>query len=409
VSKKSYQWETGAKLEEHTARKLKILREYFSDYLRIRCNYPQRRFRLAIVDGFSGGGRYSNGKPGSPIVFVEVIRQLSEQLNIERAAQALPELQIDCRLFLNDADPVATKLLRENLAPLLAEAKENARHLELQAEFSNAPFAEIYPDIKDRLLKERYKNVLFNLDQCGDAMVTSRSLRDILSSFSAGEVFLTFMIKSLLTYLQKDNPNGLQKRLDHLEISVNNMSQLDRIMTKSEWLGTAERIVFDSFKNISPFVSPFSLTNPNGWRYWLMHFTNSVRARQAYNDVLHRNSNHQAHFGRSGLNMFSFNPAREGHLCLFQTQDRQRAQQELADDIPRLISEFGDALSVDEFYRSAYNLTPAHSDDIKRAMILGEEVEVLTPEGNPRRKSATISLDDTLRLKPQRSFYFTGT
>jgi len=55
---KPYKWSEGAKLEEHSRRKHKILREYFYEYLKVRCQNPkQQRFRLAIMDGFAGGGR----------------------------------------------------------------------------------------------------------------------------------------------------------------------------------------------------------------------------------------------------------------------------------------------------------------------------------------------------------------
>ena len=45
---KSYDWEDGAELEEHTKKKHQILREYFREYLITRCKLPQQeKFRLA--------------------------------------------------------------------------------------------------------------------------------------------------------------------------------------------------------------------------------------------------------------------------------------------------------------------------------------------------------------------------
>lgn len=38
-------------------------------------------------------------------------------------------------------------------------------------------------------------------------------------------------------------------------------------------------------------------------------------------------------------------------------------------DIPRLVTEAGDAISVMEFYESIYNFTPAHADDVNAAII----------------------------------------
>ena len=409
MAKSDYDWENGAVLKEHTARKLKVLREYFEEYLRVRCVLPQQtRFKLCVVDGFSGGGRYKNGEPGSPVVILETLIQLSNEINIERAVDGKAPLEIGCRLILNDAKPSVIALLKENLAPLLAAAKEEAPHLVVEVQYLSKKFEAVYPSIRQTLRDGRFKNVLFNLDQCGDKMVGMETLSDILRTFqTSGEIFLTFMIKSLLAFLQKSNPNALQVRLRHLGITSDNLAPLDGMLSKNEWLGTAEKIVFDAFQGCAPFVSTFSLNNPEGWQYWLIHFSNVPRARQVYNDVLHENASHQAHFGRSGLslNMFAFDPDKIGRMYMFEAGDREVAINELAEDIPRLVEDFGDAMLVGDFYNSAYNLTPSHSEDIKSGMFLNPDLEVLTPTGNVRRKSHTIEVGDTLRIKRQKSFH----
>ena len=88
---KPYQWANGATLEEHSRRKLTILREYVFDYLSVRCRLPQQeRFRLAIVDGFAGGGRYEDGTPGSPLIFIEELKRA-----VPRVARRAVYLPID--------------------------------------------------------------------------------------------------------------------------------------------------------------------------------------------------------------------------------------------------------------------------------------------------------------------------
>jgi hypothetical protein len=62
-------------------------------------------------------------------------------------------------------------------------------------------------------------------------------------------------------------------------------------------------------------------------------------------------------------------------------------------------------MNVMDFYTNVYNETPAHSDDIHEMMLTNPDVEVLTPAGNPRRSANTISPEDTLRVKIQRSFF----
>lgn len=66
------------------------------------------------------------------------------------------------------------------------------------------------------------------------------------------------------------------------------------------------------------------------------------------------------------------------------------------EDIPRLVTEAGDAMSMTEFYESVYNVTPAHADDIHAAMIQSPDLEIITPAGGKRRKSNTIAVNDVI-------------
>lgn len=404
---KGYDWKNGVPLLDHTARKLKVLGEYFAEYLRVRCGkIPQQElFKLAIVDGFSGGGRYLGGEMGSPLVFLDTISRTIAELDSTRAANGFRPLSYDCLLVANDLDLDAVECLRKEVQPLIAQIKETQPQLRLEVQIENKAFEVLYPSLRDRLDQANFRNVIFNLDQCGDKRVPRDIIVDIMQHFNSGEVFLTFMIKSLLAYLKKNDPLGLRRRLAHLDLPKGDLDELDGVMSRNDWLGAAERIVFDHLSSAAPFASPFSIHNPDGWRYWLMHFAKSPRARQVYNDVLHANSNAQAHFGRAGLDMFSFDPRRDDKLYLFAEADRVSAREQLLDDLPRTIAGFGDAVTVAEFYQQVYSRTPSHSDDIRTAIFESPDVEILTDTGGTRRKAGTIREDDILRVARQRSFF----
>lgn len=404
---KEYEWTTGAKLEEHSRRKHKILREYLFDYLTVRCKLPkQARFRLAIVDGFAGGGRYECGTAGSPLIFIEELKRAVDAVNTQRAVQSIAAIEVECLLILNDANRDAIELLKTNIAPIQAEIREASQKLHLHVEYLSEFFEESYPKIKALLEQGRYRSVLFNLDQCGHSHVELNTLIDIMHSYPAAEIFYTFVISSLLAFLQKDQPERLRAQLAHLGLASSDLQALDALMSRNEWLGAAEKIVFDVFRRCAPYVSPFSINNPGGWRYWLIHFANVYRARQVYNNILHDNASLQAHFGRSGLNMLSYDPRHEdGTLYLFDDNGRGSAKNQLQGDIPRLIMEFGDAISVMDFYESIYNITPAHADDVHAAIIENPDLEVITPAGGERRKANTIGVYDVIKVKTQRSFY----
>lgn len=404
---KRYEWRDGAVLEDHSRRKHQILRNYFFDYITVRCQIPQmERFRLAVVDGFAGGGRYVCGTAGSPVIFVEELKNAITAVNAHRVGQGLKPIEIECLLVLNDSCSDATEQLRANLAPLLGDIVDTTPQLHVKVEYLTEEFEAAYPKMKLLLANGCYRNVLFNLDQCGHSKVERHTIMDIMGSYASVEIFYTFAIQTLLTFLRGTDPQGLASQLRPFDISVDDLQDQTRGMTKPAWLGAAERLVFDSFNRCAKFVSPFSINNPDGWRYWLIHFANSHRARQVYNNLLHANSSQQAHFGRSGLNMLSYDPADEdGSLYLFDLSGRMNAHDKLVTDIPRLISESGDVIEVSEFYEGIYNTTPAHSEDIHKAMIDCSDLEILTPLGGERRKFNTIAVGDVIKLKTQRSFF----
>lgn len=246
---------------------------------------------------------------------------------------------------------------------------------------------------------------MFNLDQYGSSNVNRGTIRDIFLTWKSAEAFLTFSIETVLAYISAEREkNSVLTQDEDLLKEIYALTETS-VLNKNNWLGLVERIVFTGLCECAPYASPFSIHNPDGWRYWLIHFANNHRARQVYNDVLHENSSSQAHFGRSGLRMLSYDPASEGTLYLFDQSSREAAKRDLHDDIPRLILDQGDAMNVMDFYTNVYNETPAHSDDIHDMMLANPDVEVLTPAGNPRRSANTITTEDTLRVKMQKSFF----
>ncbi|ABD07418.1 conserved hypothetical protein [Rhodopseudomonas palustris HaA2] len=404
---KPYTWKDGATLEEHSRRKHQIIRQYFARYIRVRCQLPQQsKFRFAIVDGFAGGGVYNCGASGSPLIFIEELRATSIELNLRRANEGMSPLDIECVLIFNDFDPGAIEILKQHVAPLLAGIKESEPRLHLEVHYRQQEFENVYAEIREFLQYNRVQSVLFNLDQCGNSRVAHETLTDIIASFSSPEIFYTFAIEALISFLKKTDPNALNARLNPIGVDADSVSNLGLMMNNQAWLGATERLVFEAFERCASYVSPFSIHNPNGWNYWMLHFAKSHRARQEYNDVLHDNASTLAHYGRSGLHMLAYDPQHEGGLYLFDMKGRDSAKSQLHGDIPRLVSEFGDAVSVADFYASIYTATPAHTQDIHGVMIENPDLQVVTARGGDRGAPHTIRPTDTLRLRQQRSFSF---
>ncbi|AKM10608.1 three-Cys-motif partner protein TcmP [Croceicoccus naphthovorans] len=402
--KKSYDWKNGAALDDHSRVKLRILDEYFREYLRVRCVLPQQeKFRLAVVDGFSGAGIYEDGSFGSPLVLLNALRQTEEKLNLYRAAEGFRPIVIECYFSFNDVDPEAINLLRENSAGIIAEINECHPNVELHTSFHTGEFEQSRRAICQRIQASRVRSALFNLDQYGYTQVSEATLIELMNITRSAEVFLTFAIESFLTYL---SPERIRNIIGSNTVPfAGNISNVDENQTKPNWLGSVEKVVFETLRGAASYVSPFSIHNPDGWRYWLIHFANSFRARQVYNDVLHRNKSSQAHFGRSGLSMLHYNPRESLDLYLFNQDSRGSARKQLLDDIPDLVGKFANALLIGDFYKASYNETPAHSDDINFAIINNPDLEVVTQNGGLRRSANTIRDTDVLKLRDQTSFF----
>lgn len=405
--KKVYNWTDGAILDDHSRCKHRILRDYFNDYMKVRCGYPkQEKFKIAIVDGFCGGGIYKSGDHGSPLIFLEGIVKSVNELNLQRKINKCHDLIVDCLFIFNDSSKDAIESLKNVIAPYELEARESCSHLNIKIVYFNDEFDNVYCSIKEEIDRYKIKSVLFNLDQCGYKQVDFSNITDMMISYPGAEIFYTFVIEALLAFLKKSDPAELQKQLNFLSINPDNLSEIDDILSNNEWLGIAERIVFIALKKYAPFVSTFSIKNPEGWRYWLIHFANNYRARQVYNNILHNNSSCQAHFGRSGLDMLSYNPNdNSGSLYLFDMNGRSVAKEQLIEDIPKLISDEGDVMEVGDFYQRIYNQTPAHSDDINAALIENPDIEVISENNNKRRSQNTIKVTDKIKINDQRSFF----
>ena len=110
---------------------------------------------------------------------------------------------------LKDESSEAIELLKTHTEPLVAAVKAELPKLHIHIEYLNKPFETAYPEIKLLLERGRYRNVMFNLDQCGNSHVERSTLADIMVSFTSAEIFYTFAIASLLAFLTKADPRLL--------------------------------------------------------------------------------------------------------------------------------------------------------------------------------------------------------
>jgi three-Cys-motif partner protein len=114
-----FKWRPGEpppEIEEHSRAKLNVLRQYLRAYLSRLSQGPFRdEFKLDLVDGFSGGGTFSDGEQllsGTPLIMIEECEDAKERLNRNRTKR------LDCnfKYYFTDKEPRHTRHLEAVLA-----------------------------------------------------------------------------------------------------------------------------------------------------------------------------------------------------------------------------------------------------------------------------------------------------
>ena len=124
------------------------------------------------------------------------------------------------------------------MAPVQAEIAASMPNLHVRVDYLNQPFEAAYPAIKQLLEAGRYRNVLFNLDQCGHSRVDRRTLIDIMRSYPSVEIFYTFAIEALVAFLQKSAPDLLAAQLTDDGKAAANTYYRERRLRRDSMTGT---------------------------------------------------------------------------------------------------------------------------------------------------------------------------
>ena len=114
---------------------------------------------------------------------MEELKRAVEEVNMQRKAQDLGVIKVECLLIINDKSRDAIELLKKDVEPLQVDITRTCSDLHVRVEYLNELFEDAYPKIKELLNQGRFRNVLFNLDQYGDSHVKKSTILDIMRSY----------------------------------------------------------------------------------------------------------------------------------------------------------------------------------------------------------------------------------
>lgn len=370
-------------LKQHSVAKLDVLRSYIEDYITILCtgNPGQDRFRLALVDGFAGGGIYDGNLFGSPFVLLQAVKVAEARVNQTRTKP----LTIECNYYFVEENGAAFDCLEYQLRQR-GYSHEIGKSITLIRGKFDMAYERIIADAQQRHSRGGSR-VIFFLDQCGYSDAPPPLLRAISEKLnSKAEFIVNLAIDWLTAYLRSEKTF----RKIYPSLGLDDVLPIENVLAAAENEAfdpqyVVESLIGPAFQKVSglPFFSPFYIQAPKSNRgYWLVHLAPARRARSAMLDVYWRVANGCRHFGHAGLDMLSFKPdaSPDGYLSglEFGESTRPSVQDNLTRDFAREIRDkHADGISYREFQDSYCNRTMANEEIMRLALIrLMQEGEI---------------------------------
>lgn len=413
---KPFEWGSNGEkpcLEAHSVAKLNVLRKYVVDYLQIRLKklMGKEQFPITFVDAFAGGGLYLNGEKGSPLVFLEAVKEAEALINLDRHKP----VQIDAHFYFVEQDKAAFASLRASLdsfgyGPLIGKS----------IFLFNQPFDAASPTIVANTRKRHPRggsNIIIFLDQCGYTDVHAAQIKRIYEDLEENaEFILNFACDFLLTYLT----DSAQFAKAYRRIGIDHLVTLDDLKrTKDEsggnWKHAIEARLGPALQTATgmPYFSPFYIepANQGGNGYWLVHLAPHSRARSAMVDVYWDQATYSRHYGNTGLQMLAYRPDIEdtGYLTglEFDENTRDRARKNLSRDLARAIKDHHrQGLTFTDLCQRYSNDTIANTAllrEVVQLLVSNGEVRVTGAQGGAKR-TGQIHDDDVIFPDSQQVF-----
>lgn len=411
MAKNSFQWgKDGSRpdLQSHSATKLEVLRDYVIDYLKILVQGTMGKevFKITFVDAFAGGGKYSKGEDGSPLVLLGAVRDAEAAINSSQKRKK--PLKIEAHYYFIERN-------LKNFSALKGSILESEWREAIGGSIFlyNESFENVAQQIVSRTKHRHPKGgsrVIFFLDQCGWSQVSAKLIAELSESLNyKSEFILNFACEWLATYMNE----GEQFAKTYDGLGLNDLipiNQLIKIKEDHQWdyryiiasqLGPALKAATQS-----EFFSPFYIEPDNGGNhgYWLVHLAPHMRARNAMMDVYYDKQTHIRAFGNTGLNMFAYKPdhSDSGYLNGFELNSTTRGHA-INHMSKEIIEEFRlaypNGVSFEQYCSDKINDTVANvsllGDAIVNLAKLGE-LDILGSGGGSKRTTNIIASDQIL-------------
>ena len=409
-SRLNFHWRVGEDpplIADHTEAKLRVLRRYLRAYCdTLVAGRPRERFKLDLVDGFAGGGTYSDGKgtlSGSPLVMLEELSEAEQRLTKDRRKQLL----FDVRHYFVEVD----RAHADHLSAVLHERRylpSDGKIVLYREKCFDDVVREIISQIKRH--QPRAGRSIFLLDQCGFSKVGMDTIRLIRDALPRAEVILTFAVDNMLN---PSTPEEIVQYCTKLGLPADGLRQALR-QGEEHWRAALERVLPELALEATGFkwVTPFFLRPAASRRtLWFIHLSHHATARDVMLRCHWEVRNSTVHYGDSlGPAMLGWEALERKTLPLltFSDEDRNQMRESSFDELARrLHPHLQDApMPVERAVTLFGNDTAMTSEDMIDILIQARnlgEIEVRNADGKarPRRDLQRLKRTDQIVLPSQ--------
>lgn len=421
-----YLWTVGSPPPEigpHSLVKHQIVRRYLERYIQVlMSNYVIDKLTLSIIDGFAGGGEYlaedgAQFHDGSPLIALNTVGEQQALLNVGRTK----ERRVDAKFYFVEKLKSNFEYLERLLSSRLPDGRVGHDVILLRSAFQDV-VSSIIADVHKRAGGER---AIFLLDQYAYDQVPGPLLKAIFSQVKGAEVILTFNVDSLITFLSDTQPSrqklaemGLDRYIDW------NGIQALKASSPAQWRSVIQRnlarglVESSGAKHYTIFyLTPMGSTS---WTYWLVHLSNSFKARDVMMELHWKMANHFSHYlepdlftlgyrarddeGATGQGAFEL-----GEAYNFDAMASQRCRSGLAEKLVPTIYNSAEAISFAEWLEKIGSSTPATADMVRQALdtgIQGGDIVAVSKDGTRRTKGTSLHPSDMLTPSSQRPLIF---
>lgn len=422
-----YSWHVGSRpppIDLHSLVKHQIVRSYLERYIQVlMSNVLIEKLTLSVVDGFAGGGEYmaENGTDfhdGSPLIALKTVAEQQIALNVGRQKPR----HVDAKYYFVEKDRGNFAYL-SHIVSARVEADRIGRDIVLLPGSLQQRVGAVISDIRKRAGGER---AIFLLDQYAYDQVPAPLLKTIFSSVRGADVLLTFNVDSLISFLS--NTARSRKKLEEMGLArYIDWESIDRLKSAGSnvWRSAIQRNLAKGLVEVSGakhytifYITPMGSTS---WTYWLVHLSNSFKARDVMMELHWQNANHFSHYLEPDLFTLGYRTNADraatgqdemdlGEAHHFDAIANQRCLTGLTAKLVPTIYDLAKPTRFGDILEQIGSSTPATADMIRlsldAAIRNGDIGAVATSSGGRRTRGSTLRLDDVLSAGRQRPFIF---